>query len=720
MSLFRSALKALGLLVEPVQIDLGADYAGDYSRAPAYPAKNSMSAGRMFSWLYASTNRRAAALASLPIRVYREVGGERELLDDHWLYRLIDQPNSYSTGEVFRRDIYGDYGLNGNAFVEVLGPGLPGRVRPLSLVRLHPERVEILTSRSGIAGYAYDTDDRQVIISPDRVLHLRGPSFGDGPSRLFYGVGVVEPLHNELEAEFQAILRAGEAARRGRPDVILSPKSGRTWTPDQRKAVKERYDQLTREGGGAIAASDEAEVKPLSWSPRDMEFGQLREANRRAIIAVTRTPPVALGLETANFATAREQDAQFWQSLLDDARLVDACIYTRLLRLAGEQDTYAEHDVSGVRALQSWRTEATARVTQLYFAGVPLEVALESEGLEDVAAAMRAAKPVPSPKPAEPADEDGAADGAAEEPQEEAVRASGDLDAWWRGYDLPTTEEARAERWKAWVERLHGPTERGLALALSRFLRDQGDRLASRLQELLPAEAAVGTRSFDLQALLASLWQPVAEEAGLCKTLTPGELDAARRAYLDAIQDLALGPIDVSWDPEDAARQVEISLAGRASKMSETTREAVEVLLQRGLNEGQSISEMASAIQQAEAFSPSRALRIARTEATRASNIGSQAAYGTAANAGASVKKQWLCARDSATRDEHWALDGQVVGVGEQFTVPTSGNGHISHPQFVGLTAEGPGSFDTPAMVVNCRCTLIPVVESAAAEETGS
>jgi SPP1 gp7 family putative phage head morphogenesis protein len=134
-------------------------------------------------------------------------------------------------------------------------------------------------------------------------------------------------------------------------------------------------------------------------------------------------------------------------------------------------------------------------------------------------------------------------------------------------------------------------------------------------------------------------------------------------------------------------------------QIARTGSNAIQRIVENGLVEGLTISDIASDISEAFAFSPQRALMIARTESTNAANLGSQRAYSEAEADGIKVQKQWLSSRDAQVRDSHAALDGQTVGANENF-VSASGD-EAPHPAGFGIASED----------INCRCTMIPIVD---------
>jgi SPP1 gp7 family putative phage head morphogenesis protein len=98
-------------------------------------------------------------------------------------------------------------------------------------------------------------------------------------------------------------------------------------------------------------------------------------------------------------------------------------------------------------------------------------------------------------------------------------------------------------------------------------------------------------------------------------------------------------------------------------------------------------------------MSHTSAIRNARTMTTSAQNGGRIDSYKRAEGMGIKILQQWMATLDSRTRHEHRQLDGQKRKVGEPFEVEGE---KIFFP--------GDPSAD-PALVYNCRCTLVGEVE---------
>lgn len=130
--------------------------------------------------------------------------------------------------------------------------------------------------------------------------------------------------------------------------------------------------------------------------------------------------------------------------------------------------------------------------------------------------------------------------------------------------------------------------------------------------------------------------------------------------------------------------------------ITETTRRALNATLIDGFSRGEGIRELSKRVTVVmEDAKKYRAERIARTEVLRASNHATYAAYKTS---GVPMLKEWVATLDNRVRDEHAALHGEQADLDEPFE---SG----------GATAMHPGDFGVPELDINCRCTMVSVID---------
>lgn len=131
-------------------------------------------------------------------------------------------------------------------------------------------------------------------------------------------------------------------------------------------------------------------------------------------------------------------------------------------------------------------------------------------------------------------------------------------------------------------------------------------------------------------------------------------------------------------------------------------RRHIASAITQGVLQGEGIDKVARRVRSVADMDYRAAMRTARTAMTSAQNAGRVDAYRRAQGMGIHVRKQWISTRDERTRRSHRMLDGEVVGMDENFS-----NG-LSYPG----DPSGPG-----VERYNCRCTLVPVVDGADPDE---
>lgn len=115
-----------------------------------------------------------------------------------------------------------------------------------------------------------------------------------------------------------------------------------------------------------------------------------------------------------------------------------------------------------------------------------------------------------------------------------------------------------------------------------------------------------------------------------------------------------------------------------------------------GIIEGESLDKIANRLSDALVTQNFNKMRtFARTAMTGAQNSGRQIRLEEAKKLGINLKKEWMATLDAHTRINHRELDGQKVEMDESFEIK-------------GIKIRYPGDpLAPPAMVYNCRCTMV-------------
>lgn len=263
-------------------------------------------------------------------------------------------------------------------------------------------------------------------------------------------------------------------------------------------------------------------------------------------------------------------------------------------------------------------------------------------------------------------------------------------------------EADRTLTWRGWLDEVHSPQEASLARASLAALRLQRASINGRLDDVWPSPEERSVRRDAVDQLVAQIVAyifPQSTQDMLGEATKESYRRGVRAAYARAAAQVGATLAADRVDPVVAQL-----MAVMVKNVNGATMDMLSVLISDGIREGLSANDMQARIQAASGFSPMRSLRIARTETTRSVNAGSQAAWQTVAtDTGITIRMEWLSARDSEVRDEHRELDGQIINLGGTFTIESG--------PYAGKKASGPGDFDDAALVCNCRCTTLPVVD---------
>ncbi len=264
-----------------------------------------------------------------------------------------------------------------------------------------------------------------------------------------------------------------------------------------------------------------------------------------------------------------------------------------------------------------------------------------------------------------------------------------------------TSEEAKAAFYLEQVEQRNTVEAKVAARAESAF--DEQRRLVIAAIENAPgidsvlgaAAKAVSVEAF--APVYALAWKATMDRFGL--RVLAG-LKGTHRHVLErkAVDEDAV--IDLFTNAAEAyAEQI---VPARIAGVTETTRTAVTSAVTTGIREGQTIPEIAKAVDDAfGGMAGNRAMTIARTEVLGASGAGGQI---MAQSTGLPLAKEWIAARDSRTRQitrgddfDHALCDGQKVALDEPFAVPGR-----QGPEALQFPGDPRGSAEN---IINCRCT---------------
>lgn len=138
-----------------------------------------------------------------------------------------------------------------------------------------------------------------------------------------------------------------------------------------------------------------------------------------------------------------------------------------------------------------------------------------------------------------------------------------------------------------------------------------------------------------------------------------------------------------------------VRILTRIRQVTDTTRDRIAKIIERGVNTGLSNQNIARKIRNEAGMNRARAMNIARTEVVTAMNQGK---YMAVRSSNLIYEKGWSATIDNRTRDSHLAMiDADMIDLTELFIV---GGSQMEYP--------GDSSHGAPAKeICNCRCSLV-------------
>jgi HK97 family phage portal protein len=659
-----------------------------------WSAKKAVNDGyKASTYVYKSIERKAAAAASVPWKVYKLKNNKWEEQVGHPLEALIEQPNPFMDRSIMIERL--------TAHLDLVGNGLLSKVRGAGgvvaeLWPIDPQHIKpIQDTKEFISGYRYENGQLKYTLKPQDVLHAM---YVD-PGNIYWGLAPLQVAAKTVDTDIEAVNWNKIALQnRAVTDGVLSFEQ-----PLTRPQWEETRAQVREQKQGAANARDlwilggGAKWNQMSLSPAEMDFINSRKMTREEITAVFGVPLILMGiLEGSTYANYQEARKAFWEdTVIPYLNRIRAIFNQSLLPdfQAQGETLYIDYDTSNVPALQENFKEKTDSAKTLWGMGVPfneinqrLELGFdEIEGgdtgfigsglipanLDFNSLALDPGEPKP-PKDSSEGKNKGAA--AALETKEALIAYS------VKGINLET-EEQKAIYWKSQERRRLSWYAKWTKAAASRF-KTEGKDLAA-------AYEAGGSKQ--VKKLLNSKafkeeWakQYLRHYKGIVKEFGQTSFNNLK----------SFAPMEVKevgeFDPFDEIIQEYIvtAAAEKVTNVLEFTKQIIAAIIFDLEKEGANVDEIARAIKgKFDDFSRHRAFRIARTETSAASNYG---LFKGAEQSGQAKTKGWINSSDDRVRDSHDFKE--YIPMDEKFKN--------------GLKYPGDMQSGSASEVVHCRCTM--------------
>jgi HK97 family phage portal protein len=233
---------------------------------------------------------------------------------------LLAAPNPRQAGQALMEALYLHLTISGNAYLECVA--LDGLPRELHALR--PDRMRVVPGPSGWPE-AFD------YVASGRTVRFHAP--GDGPSPVLhlmhhhpaddhYGLSGMEAaataidIHNEASRWNKALL-----------DNAARPSGALVYAADGANMTDDQYERLRGElengftgaanAGRPLLLEGGLDWKPLSLTPKEMDFIELKNMAAREIALALGVPPLLLGLPgDSTYANHAEASRAFWRQCI--------------------------------------------------------------------------------------------------------------------------------------------------------------------------------------------------------------------------------------------------------------------------------------------------------------------------------------------------------------------------------------------------------------------
>lgn len=285
-------------------------------------------------WVYACTSKIANSVADTEIVAQKTLrNGNVKVVNESQVVNLLNRPNPFQSGFEFRELSDMLLSLTGKCFWYIAKDSAG---TPMELWIMGPQYVTIVPdSDNYIKGYIYNATGENIPLNPDEVLFINLPD----PYDMYGGVGPAQAAGFAIETDkYSNKWNRNFFFNNATPDtVILADDLDDDSFERLKESWNDKYSGVDNARKTAILESVR-DIKVLNQSARDMDFVNLKNANREEILGVFGVPKVLLGMnENVNRATAETAKMIFQDNVVAPRlkRLEDK-INNELVPLFGE------------------------------------------------------------------------------------------------------------------------------------------------------------------------------------------------------------------------------------------------------------------------------------------------------------------------------------------------------------------------------------------------
>jgi HK97 family phage portal protein len=323
--------------------------------------------------VYRAVRLIAESIGSLSFVLYE--GADEH--DSHPLLDLVRRPNPRQDGASLLESIASHLLLAGNAYVEAVCPGSE-TLQVRELYALRPDRMRLVPGLDGWPqAYEYTVAgsivrfNQSAALPPILHLTLFNPlddHYGLSPLE---AAAIAVDTHNAAANWNKALL---DNAARPSGALVYNADEGAMLSAQQYERIKKEFAdhyQGRSNAGRPLLLEGGLDWRPMSLTPKDMDFLEAKHAAAREIALAFGVPPMLLAIPGDNtYSNYQEANRVFWrQSVLPLASRI-ACALTHWLSPAFGTRLALAIDTDKIEALSSDRAALWERVSKAPFLNI--------------------------------------------------------------------------------------------------------------------------------------------------------------------------------------------------------------------------------------------------------------------------------------------------------------------------------------------------------------
>lgn len=268
-------------------------------------------------WIRAVVDKRADAVARLPVGVWNEAGDTRQRDTSSGYARLIEAPCSYLDNYYFWAWLASTYDIYGETYLAVAKDKAG---KPVDLLPMHPTRVAVKRApETGHYTYTFQSGagggDGLVAFDETEIVAFRRFN----PLKLERGLSKLESLRSTVMSEDSSRNATSALWRNsGMPNMVLS--SDKKLSPDAKKRLAESFSAThagSSNAGRTLVLEEGLTAIPLQLDPEKMQMIEMRKLNREEVCGVYDIAPANVHiLDHSTFSNVAQQLRSFYKDTM--------------------------------------------------------------------------------------------------------------------------------------------------------------------------------------------------------------------------------------------------------------------------------------------------------------------------------------------------------------------------------------------------------------------